>query len=282
MTAATSPPRGITLAPTSSTGISDQAARLRAEVALASVIVAPHWPIESFIAVNPLGGLEDVPFAAALARAGDVFGARGTLTETEFRDCHAAGRVTDADLDTVLLERVPQAVTRASLRFGATSVTMLELLRLDLLHGEPAPPPVRSVVTRAEERSVQLASAVDANVAKWCAGYFGAPGATWVMPGRAAGLYSAWRALAPHDRDFPTMARRSLRALPVQPDEAAITALGALGVSESDWREYCVAHLTRLPGWAGHVRWRASRAGVHDELFEFLTIRLVVDRKSVV
>ena len=259
-------------------GYTEQAARLRAEVALASTIVAPHWPIDSFIAVNPLGGLEGQPFGDALRRAGDVFGARGTLPESAYRDLHRAGRIDDRDLDAAIAAVLGDASGEPSgLGFGGRVLTPAELVRCDLLHGVPAPDPARTVLSRGEQRSARVADAVDAHVSKWCTGFFGADSTTWSMPGRAAGLYGAWRELAPHDRDLPTAARRGLRGLPERPEDAAITALAALGVSEGDWREYFVAHLSRLPGWSGHVRWRARAATGGDGLIDLLAMRLVLE-----
>ena len=34
---------------------------LVADVARAGAFVAPYWPLTSFVAVNPLGGLQDKP-----------------------------------------------------------------------------------------------------------------------------------------------------------------------------------------------------------------------------
>ncbi len=43
--------------------------RLVADVANAGSIAAPYWPLTAFVAVNPLGGLTDLPFADATASA---------------------------------------------------------------------------------------------------------------------------------------------------------------------------------------------------------------------
>ena len=51
-----------------------QRAQLRAAVSLAARVVPTHYPLETFIAVNPLAGLEGMPFEQAIRRAGDLFG----------------------------------------------------------------------------------------------------------------------------------------------------------------------------------------------------------------
>ena len=52
---------------------------LVADVARAGAFVAPYWPLTSFVAVNPLGGLHDRSFAEATALAARWFGARTHL-----------------------------------------------------------------------------------------------------------------------------------------------------------------------------------------------------------
>ena len=37
-------------------------ARLRSDATLAARVVPTHYPLETFIAVNPLAGLESMPF----------------------------------------------------------------------------------------------------------------------------------------------------------------------------------------------------------------------------
>ncbi|WP_293059101.1 putative inorganic carbon transporter subunit DabA, partial [Mycobacterium sp.] len=44
-------------------------AQLRSEVNLAARVIPVHYPLETFIAVNPLAGLESMPFEQAIRRA---------------------------------------------------------------------------------------------------------------------------------------------------------------------------------------------------------------------
>lgn len=248
-------------------------ARLQSEVTLAARLLAPMWPLERFIAVNPLGGLEDRPFEAALTAAEDAFGARGTLDEPAFRAEHLRGRITDGDLIAALIQRIgPDA--EATLTLGGRQWSLAEVLRCDLLHGAPAPSPVRAARTVAERTSPRLADLVDAQTAKWCSAFLGGDAAGWRLPGRSLGLYGAWRELASADRSLPAAARRVLRDLPERADDALLDALDRLGISPSEHRGYLQAHLTCLPGWAGHVRWRAQHDG-SAELVEYLALRVV-------
>jgi uncharacterized protein YbcC (UPF0753/DUF2309 family) len=231
---------------------------LRSDVALAARILAPSWPIGTFIAVNPLGGLEDRPFGEAIEIGGSSLGARGTLGEEEFRRAHAAGRITDADL--------LRALSRAGHR-------PQPLLLRDMLEGEPAPGPVRTLRTLSESVAPPVADAVDAQSAKWCAAFLDEGQAGWSMPGRERGFYAAWRELAPRDRSLSAGARERLRALPERAEDALLGALESIGIAEGQRRGYLRAHLARLPGWAAHVRWRGEH-GEGIDLTAYLAMRV--------
>jgi len=245
--------------------------RLRADVNIAARVVPTHYPLETFIAVNPLAGLEGMPFEQAIRRAGDLYGMPGTLGEETFRALHRDGRITDADLDRVLLQRYPNISRAPELRIGGRLVSPLELLRADMLHGIGSPKAKRRFTTRAETQAPAVAEAVDDQTSKWCAAFFGA--AAWPMPGRSKGFYTAWRELAPSDRTVSRAARKALREVAERPDDAVLHALSRLGVGDDDRITYLQAHLTRMPGWAAHVQWCAGHNDGIDVL-QYLAMRL--------
>lgn len=251
-------------------------AQLRSEVNLAARVIPTHYPLETFIAVNPLAGLEPMPFEQAVRRGGDLYGVAGLLHETAYRELYRRGRITDSDLESALRLRYPALLDGPTVRMATRECTPAELLLADLLHGSPAPEPLRRNVTRAEATAPEVAERVDAQAAKWCAAYFGAPAADWAMPGRGNGFYHAWRALAPGDHTLSRRVRRALRAVPHRADDAALLALQRLGVTADERIAYLQAHLTRLPGWAAHVRWRVGReAGI--DLLDYLAMRLTYE-----
>ncbi|QUR69979.1 DUF2309 family protein [Mycobacterium spongiae] len=251
-------------------------AQLRSEVNLAARVIPTHYPLETFIAVNPLAGLESMPFEQAVRRAGDLYGIAGLLDETTYRDLYHGGRINDADLESTLRLRYPTLVDGPAIRMGIHTVTPAELLRADLLNGTTAPKPWRRNKTRSEQTAPQVAEQVDARAAQWCAAYFGSPGAGWPMPDHHKGFYPAWRALAAGDYKLSRRVRASLRAVPERADDAALQALHLLGVAEDDRITYLQAHLTQLPGWAAHVRWSAERlTGV--DLLDYLAMRLTYE-----
>ena len=151
------------------TDTENRRARLRSDVAVAARVVPTHYPLETFIAVNPLAGLEGMPFEQAIRRAGDLYGIRGVLDEEAFRRFYRDGRITDNDLDRALAHRFPNLSNGEELRLGERMVSPLEFLRADLLHGTPhagrgigTPHAGRQPLTRAAEHASAVADIVDA------------------------------------------------------------------------------------------------------------------------
>ncbi|MGY4708932.1 DUF2309 domain-containing protein [Mycolicibacterium sp. CBM1] len=253
-------------------------ARLRTDISIAARVLPTHYPLETFIAVNPLAGLEGMPFEQAIRRAGDLYGRPGTLPLNTFRELHRSGRISDADLDAALIRRYPQLGEAPTLALGDRVVAPLELMRADLLHGIGEPAPLRRYRTRAEQLDARLAAIVDDQSAKWCSAFFGH--GAWPMPGRENGFYAAWRELAAADPTLKRAVRARLREVPPRPDDAVLSALSALGVEDGARIAYLQAHLTRLPGWAAHIQWCGKReAGI--DLLEYLGMRLAYETALV-
>ncbi|MEW5811327.1 MAG: DUF2309 domain-containing protein [Actinomycetota bacterium] len=261
------------------TAIASRRAQLRTDIRLAARVLPTHYPLGTFIAVNPLAGLQTMPFEQAVRRASDVYGMRGTLSEEDFRALYRQGRITDTDLDAVLVRRHPNLADEPELRLAGRTMTAIDLLRADMLHGHAAPEPVRRFTTHAERQSARLATDIDSHAATWCAAFLG--GGSWPMPGRDNGFYPAWRVLVRAEHTLPRAVRRRLRALPECADDAALHALDALGVGDDERVTYLQAHLTRLPGWAAHIQWGADRAAGID-LLQYLAMRLSYEAAFVV
>ena len=249
-------------------------ARLRSDVRLAARVLPTHYPLETFIAVNPLTGMLAMPFEQAVRRAGDLYGVRGTLPESAYRTLYSAGRITDDDLNRALLRRHPNLAGEPPVFLAGLRLSATELLRADLLHGKEFPDPERRYHIRAEHHDPRIADQIDTQAAKWCAAFFGAGG--WPMPGRDNGFYRAWRALAPKDRTLNRTARAALATAPERPDDLMLAALDTLGVDDDARITYLQAHLTRLPGWAAHVQYCGDKAQGID-LVDYLAMRLAYE-----
>jgi len=257
-------------------------ARTRIDVEVAARVIGPVWPLRSFIAVNPLDGLVEIGFDAAVAQAQRWLRARCHPDLGLLRAARHAGRITDDDLRASVLARHP------SLGDDEVAAFLSELLERPVAR-PPAVP--RTAAERCDERlGTHLAVTVDAMVATWCAAFVDEGAAAWPMPGRSEGLYRAWRRLAPHDPGLRRLAGRQARAelrhLSEHPEDAIVEALDDLGVPPESYRDELRGQLCRLPGWTGYARWREDWAPPDEpaprfSLVDLLAVRLVHERLAV-
>ena len=270
----------MTTTTTSSPALSrSERGRLVADVATAGSIAAPYWPLTAFVAVNPLGGLTDLPFAEATAAARGWFGARTHLPLAAYRAEHARGTVTDADLDRAILRHDPTIADRQPVDVGGVRVDPVELVRWDLLHGPVAGP-------LPAKQAGSVADALDEIMTAWCAAFVDEAHTPWQMPDRDRGFYRSWLAVAGADRRLAAVAGRDVRSrlavLPDDPAELLDLVLGARGITDEDRIAALRTWILRTPGWAGFARWcddwaPADREGVRLRMLDLVAVRAAMD-----
>jgi uncharacterized protein len=234
--------------------------------------IAPTWPLDRFIAVNPLWGFTDAPLPAASARLAALSGARLVMPRAWYREQRRGGGLGDRHL----AEAMAQAGSRRDVG------QMKALLELD-----PTAPPRRARVTDVADAQRDLthemswADFVTHGLSQFCAAYFD-EGQAQLAPSRLGGLYRAWRRHALCDRAPALLmglpAYRVLaRELPGDARATIAEALATLDVAPAECEPYLTALLLDLNGWASwcaFLRWEARLAGRDDDhLVDLLAMR---------
>ena len=112
------------------------------------------------------------------------------------------------------------------------------------------------------------------------------------MPHRDLGFYRATLAAIAYDAEFRALTgeigQQLLLSVPRDPLEAIAEGLAALGVQHGEEEDKLAELVVRLPGWAGHIRWRNENtdpeiaaiapAGMAD----LLALWLLLDRSGAV
>jgi uncharacterized protein len=217
--------------------------------------LAPTWPLDQFIAVNPMWGHVDRPMHEVAAWAASVKGQRLMPEHGLFQRAWDAGIVTRSHLCAALAEfddpRTADELIRA---LKAThSVQSLPTLAdiLDARRDLSRLPACRSVVTH--------------QISQVCAAFFDSEQAQWSMMDKSS-LYRAWRKAMNADRGLglllgqPGLRDKAVQ-LPLEAEQMLNQAVAQLGI-ESDWLEpYLDAVLAPLNGWASwcaYERWQAA------------------------
>ncbi|GGK54201.1 YbcC family protein [Salinarimonas ramus] len=263
-------------------------ASLEAEVTRACGRIAPLWPLEHFVAVNPYLGLLEQSFAEAATTLARISGARLTLPRGHYAAKVDAGEIADADLAQAL-RKAAKAQAKTS---GEASGLPADVAALKARMRQDVPPsPVAITAAEAIDRATGrdpaagAAALVVEEISKFCARYFDEGQALWRVPARDRGLYDAWRAQAAFDLTPEVMGfsgfRAALDKLPADPMAAIAVAVADLGVPEGAWAPMLHKALVSINGWASYARylvWQAELDGGSDPVLrDLLAIRLSYD-----
>ena len=209
---------------------------------VAQRVVPPMWGLDGFVAVNPLGGFEEMTFEDAGVKAFDLFGA----------NCYLPPHVVRPGANE------PAATHQRG--YDATSA--------------PRSPSIELI----RRNTADVADLVDLFVAHWCASH---QSGSLRGASEGDGFYATWRAIAAYDPEFRRLAGREIgdrvRSLSVDAAEAVADLLHRLGVGDHDAVAYLEAQLTRLPGWAA-VMARRNALGHRRAVVEYVAVRLAIER----
>lgn len=240
--------------------------------------IAPTWPLDRMIAVNPYWGFVGQPIEDAAAELAAMTGTTLLMRRSWFRAQWRAGRFAARHLD----------LAHVLAGDGATGTPeLITLLHAATTADDDAPLP-RALVTDVADIGRDLAHAmswsefVTRHISQACAAYFDEGQAQW-GPARDEGLWSCWRALAMHDGSPRLLMalhgfREAAAALPNNPHVLIAEALDALNVAPAHREEYLTALLLSVNGWASacaYRRWEARLAKHDDEqIVHLLAVRL--------
>ena len=254
----------------------ESTAYLEEKLCRAAKKMAPVWPLENFVAVNPYMALIDRPFGEAAKLLSQTGGSKmtmsvsyyekkfvsGELTNTDWKSTlHDAGWVSFSSLHEVLAR---EKTREKKINFSENKLpTLLSTISID--RGKDF-----------EKFSINFLS-------QWAAAYFDEGQAIWTQPNET-NLFSCWKNEAAIDKT-PELAfselkgvRNEIKLLPDSPYDAVSEALKSINIPENGLDLYLHRLLYLLPGWAGYAArldWDAElykkKSGV---LMEFLAVLL--------
>ncbi len=248
-------------------------AALRAHIDAACARIAPAWPLDRMIAVNPYWGWTDRPIRDAAAELAAVAGAPMLMPRSWYRRQLVEGRITQ--------DSVERALQRLGIRASAQDV-------IRAVQDDAAPLPHHPLVSELRDaqrnpaRQMLWREFIAQQIGQACEAYFDTTQAPW-QPHREQGLYALWRELAMADAGPRLVLGESglpaaIAELPDAPEALIADALDTLAVPRQSRTAYLTALLLSVVGWASvasHRRWEARLRSDDDEtIVELLALRL--------
>jgi uncharacterized protein YbcC (UPF0753/DUF2309 family) len=249
---------------------------LLADIEAACDRIAPTWPLDQFIAVNPYWGWRTSTIRDAAAHLGVLAGTSLTMPRDWFSDEWRAGRLADHHLDIAAAELgMPEMAEAARKALVATETWQPPLQRMalvtDLRDLGLGPVPGRTWTDLATHQ-----------ISQHCASHLDEWQASWT-PGEPVALFRTWRRDPSVTHGFAWRrgsgwARAHLAELPAEPADAVAVMLDDLGVTPDGREAYLTALLASVNGWAAwcaYRRWQARLVGDDDDVIvELVAIRL--------
>lgn len=238
--------------------------------------IAPTWPLDRAIAVNPHWARINMPVRRVAARMAVLGGIQVFPPRDQQLRAWREGRISAADLAQAL-RQLP--ATHAA---GLTPEQCVDALQAC---GLPVQLPLLiDVLDNDPHRQARLSwrQAITHQVSQTCAAYFDAHQASW-QPERSRGLYAFWRDTLQHDHGIGLLMGlprigRAISALPATALDAERWVIEQLGLSPAVWADYLESVLLTVNGWASwcaYLGWQARLASSKDShLRELLAIRL--------
>ena len=236
--------------------------------------IAPTWPLDKSIAVNPLWGFVEQPIEAVSNYVAYLCGSTLTMPRDWYVEQFHRGQITIEALRAVMKRRSVDLSVEGWLALSSSAPSgnaqrfhlftdALDAKR-DLVHQ----PSCKDVVTHA--------------IGQHCASWFDQGQARWTLtPARS--LYAAWREIASCDNGpslltgIDGIADR-IAALPETHQELIALVCRRLHIGQYECETYFTALLLSVNGWAAwcaYLAWQADLAGTSDDhLAQLLAIRL--------
>ncbi len=222
--------------------------------------IAPTWPLDQFIAVNPYWGWVDKPFSEAAAELARLSGASMWATRA-----HHLARWKAGDLRAEHL----QAALASTPTVASASVEALT----HALHQAAVVPPQLRLMTDLVDAPRDLTHHVawrdfaTHQISQHCAAHFDRHQSVWGAP-QAQGLYATWLQQMQGDRSASLLMAGSdwparVASLPAQPEALMAWAVKTLHVPEAGMTDYFTALLLSINGWASwcaYERWQVKLA----------------------
>ncbi|MCE5360118.1 DUF2309 domain-containing protein [Candidatus Igneacidithiobacillus taiwanensis] len=233
--------------------------------------IAPLWPLDSYVAVNPYWGFADRSFAELAAYLQGTVGERVIMDRRWYAEQVSSGKLSLADIVRAAEDLGlggDEEDWQAYLQTEAESPMRLPLLP-ELMN---------------RQGHASISQYVLEQISHFLAAYYDRGQALWSLPkDPSQGLFAAWRQYTLHDRSLGPMGlrplRRQLLALSGDATAARRWALATLELPEAAVEAYLLVLLKSIGGWASWCRyllWQAELEGKSQgDLLDLLSIRMV-------
>ncbi len=228
--------------------------------------IAPLWPLDSFVAVNPYLGLAEQSFENAAQSLHQLGLVQMALPVNFYKEALKKGNLLHEDVEKTLEKE-------------GLSISVDEFIAA----------PAYDEETNTHQVVMDIASQVTGTdwnaffidrITAWASAYFDDGQLFWNTADQKSGIFRSWKANASLDRSPSIMGlksfRKTIKNLPDDYNTAIKQSLETLKLSESQEEIYAHALMLRVNGWSSYIArldWEANLyGGYENHLYEFLAV----------
>lgn len=234
--------------------------------------IAPLWPLESVVAVNPFMGYSSYSFTEASAEISATSNIKTTMPISYYLEILDEGKIKKEHIDRLLLKH----------NLGRTADEFLAALSEDQLTNSHIK--VQSIADIASELTDQDWNRImTERIAQWAASYFDKGQALWNASHKEYGIYRSWKEEAQIDRSLDVLGFPAIRSfiaeLPSEADAAFASLVEQLQIpSDLSSSLYFQRLFRAVNGWSSFIAYLDWEEKIQQkdsyQLKEFLTILL--------
>lgn len=219
----------------------------------AALVVGKTWPLYSFVTANPLSGYEESSFVEAVKQAGENLGNFTLPSGVMFRQAWLSNQIEAKVLQKLLLDA------------GFKEQPEYYLIKME---------------TEISAPLKNVNHGLDTIVSKWLSVFLDEGMAEWEMPNKKNGFYTAWRNLAPHDKEINV---KSINQIPETAEEALNSVLKDYTLQQQ--LAIFKYHIAALPGYTGYIKYRITEQSAWQSKFpisltDYLGMRLWIAKHT--
>ena len=219
--------------------------------------IPTNWPLQSFIAVNPLFDLTNEPIDSALLTISRYTSIKGTLNLQEYHQYYRVGKISFANIDFAVEEFFSDKQIGKELKNDLVTLLTNPIFQEKLENTDQSRVDF-SVNLFARRASLygENYDKVRKQVISFCNDFFDLGQAKWKMPLKEDRLFPAWLKYTQIEN---SAFKKILKNISSDPIDALSELLVKLGVPLTNWHDYLATVAFQMLGWASFLKWLESR-----------------------
>lgn len=221
--------------------------------------VPAYWPLQSFIATNPLFNLIEQPLDQCLSQLGNYIDIKGSASIDQYHQYYTEGKISLQNLEKAVEEFLSDKGQDLNHKVALSKALVTFQVQNNL----------ENIFNKSNRNSTVLFcnqiikdknhienEKIKVKVIKFLADFLDLGQAKWDMPVKSESLYLAWREYSIIENKY---IKKSIEDSPANSEAAIEYLLFKLGVPKQYTEQYLIEILFQVLGWSSIVKWLEER-----------------------